>query len=399
MTVDFDAIVVGAGPCGIAAAHLLRSHGLRALMLDKQSFPRVKPCGGGITIKALERMPWSCAPVIERAVNKLIMGLRTRSSERLEHFETGGHICVFAVREAFDRFNFEKTAEAGVAFEVAPGPLAIEEREDCVLVDTGRAKRTARYLIGADGANSAVRRQLSRAPYFYRGFAIEGLIDYADLGREPVTEFFFGTVKNGYGWLFPKGDHVNAGLYTWDAHVTLGKAQLRAYAQARAGTDRVRNIVGFPLGFGGRDYVQEHERIILAGDAAGFAEPILGEGIHNALKSGQAAASAIIACERGEAASLRAAYRKAAAPVMKDLSRCERLRRFFYSNLEGIGFSTLASPVSKAALTRGFAAGMTTREITNAFFLSPFFRAAMPLGLREFLAMRTAAAGPGRLAL
>ncbi|HET6375796.1 MAG TPA: hypothetical protein VFF88_07080, partial [Methylocella sp.] len=95
----------------------------------------------------------------------------------------------------------------------------------------------------------------------------------------------------------------------------------------------------------------------------------------------------------------RAAYRKAAAPVMKDLSRCERLRRFFYSNLEGIGFATLASPVSKAALTRGFAAGMTTREITNTFFLSPFFRAAMPLGLREFLAMRPEAPGPAGLAL
>lgn len=399
MTMDFDAIVVGAGPCGTAAAHRLRSHGLRVLMLDKQSFPRVKPCGGGITIKALELMPWSCAPVIERAINKLIMGLKTRSSERLEHFETCGHLCVFAMREAFDRFNFEKTAEAGVEFEVAPGPIAIEEREDRVCVDTGGARRTARYLIGADGANSAVRRQLSRAPYFYRGFAIEGLIDYADLGREPLTEFFFGTVKNGYGWLFPKGDHVNAGLYTWDAQVTLGKAQLRAYAQARAGTDKVRNIIGFPLGFGGRDYIPEHERIILAGDAAGFAEPILGEGIHNALKSGQAAASAVIACERGEASSLRAAYRKTAAPIMRDLRRCERLRRFFYANLEGIGFAALASPVSKAALTRGFAAGMTTREITNTFFLSPFFRAAMPTGLREFLAMRSAALGPARLAL
>jgi hypothetical protein len=71
--------------------------------------------------------------------------------------------------------------------------------------------------------------------------------------------------------------------------------------------------------------------------------------------------------------------------MFNDLARCERLRRFFYRNLEGIGYGVLKSPVGKTALMRGFAAGKTTYEITNTFFLSPFFQPGEPLTLRDFL--------------
>ncbi|MGH2507781.1 MAG: NAD(P)/FAD-dependent oxidoreductase, partial [Ktedonobacteraceae bacterium] len=117
MKTDFDVIVVGAGPGGTAAAYRLRRHGYKVLMLDRQTFPRVKPCGGGISIKALKLMPWSIGPVIERAVKKLGMGVKTRLDEKFEVFDADGYVCTFAVREEFDRLNFEKTIEAGVEFE------------------------------------------------------------------------------------------------------------------------------------------------------------------------------------------------------------------------------------------------------------------------------------------
>src|SRR5258708_27903651 len=99
MQTDFDVIVVGAGPSGTAAAFRLKRLGYRVLLLDKQRFPRVKPCGGGISIKALSLMPWSVAPVIERAVKKLGMGVSGARNERFEVFQADGYVCTFAVRE------------------------------------------------------------------------------------------------------------------------------------------------------------------------------------------------------------------------------------------------------------------------------------------------------------
>jgi len=392
MQTDFDVIVVGAGPSGTTAAFRLKRFGYRVLLLDKQQFPRVKPCGGGISIKALNLMPWSVAPVIERAVKKLGMGVTSPATERFEVFEAEGHVCAFAVREAFDRFNFEKPIVAGVEFEHTAELSGIDERSDFVRAILGNKTITARYLIGADGANSTVRRLLGAGRWFYRGFALEGSVAYSDVPTEPLAEFFFGKVENGYGWLFPKGDHVNVGIYTWDDTVTLSKEQLRAYSLDRIDTERLEHIVGFPIGFGGRNYVQNRERVILVGDAAGFAEPLLGEGIYNALKSGQAAASAIMAFDDGRSSSLRLAYKKELDPIYNDLTRCEDLKDFFYANLDGIGYGVLNFPVSKTALMRGFAAGRTMYELTNTFFLSPFFEPAQPPGLREFLS-RTHADG------
>jgi flavin-dependent dehydrogenase len=178
---------------------------------------------------------------------------------------------------------------------------------------------------------------------------------------------------------------VNVGIYTWDDNVALSKEQLRAYAMERIGTDKLDNIVGFPLGFGGRNYAQNRDRVVLVGDAAGFAEPLLGEGIHNALKSGQAAASAIISFDSGYTSSLRLAYKKELDPIYNDLVRCDELKRFFYSNLDGIGYGALKSPISKTVLMRGFAAGKTMFELTNSFLFSPSFQPVQPSSLREFL--------------
>jgi flavin-dependent dehydrogenase len=262
----------------------------------------------------------------------------------------------------------------------------IEERADHVAVSFDGKTLHARFLVGADGANSRTRRLLNAGQHFQRGFAIEGLVSYADIGAEPVPEFLFGVVRNGYGWLFPKRSHVNVGIYSCDSSVLLRKQQLRDYALERLGTDRIADIVGFPLGFGGRRYASDSERTALVGDAAGFCEPLLGEGIHNALKSGQAAAGAIIESDRQQLPGLREAYRRAIASVVSDLSRCERMRDFFYGHLAGIGATALRLRIARTALMQGFAAGKTMRELTNRFALAPFFASKTPPSLRDFLA-------------
>ena len=382
---DVDVIVVGAGPSGALAARALRREGLAVLVLDRSGFPRHKPCAGGLTIKSLNLIDYSVGPVIERATLSLLLGIRSAGRDRFELFKAADPICAFSVRERFDAFNFEQMVQAGAAFERAGRIEEIVEDANGVGVRfDGRVLR-AKYLIGADGANSRVRRLAFPERPVRRGFAIEGLVPYATLGHEPMPEFLFGVVPNGYGWLFPKGDHVNVGLYTFDDAPALSKTLLRAYCRSRLGTDAIEQITGYPLGFGAHRDLGVSGRVLLVGDAAGFAEPLLGEGIHNAIKSGLAAAAAILAVEGTAGRTLAQAYRRAAAPILKDLERSDWLKDLFYPRLAGIGPALLRSPVAKSALLRGFAAGKTLHEITNRFFLAPFFRPAIPPGLADVL--------------
>lgn len=387
---DFDVLVIGAGPTGASAAYRLAAAGYRIGVVDKADFPRPKPCGGGLTIKTLDLMPFSIAPVLRSAANSARIGLRTATRSRTEIIAARSPVCAFVVREAFDAFHFGKMIEQGAEFLVDGSLKHVEERADQVAAVFETRTLTARYLIGADGANSAVRRLTGAGAFFSRGFAIEGILRREHLAAMPPMEFFFGYVAEGYGWLFPKGDHVNVGIYTSDSAVPLGKEMLRAYCRDRLGSDALEQIVGFPLGFGGQLYAPDQKRIVLAGDAAGMVEPILGEGLHNAVKTGQAAADAVMAIDAGRGESLGAVYAEAIVPVIADLRRCERIRRFLYGHMEGAGFRTLGSPIAKYALARGFAAGKTVREITSRPYLAPFFRPSVPQSLREYLAASAA---------
>lgn len=383
---DYDVIIVGAGPAGTAAAWRLLKKGLSVVLLDRVDFPRAKPCAGGLTLKTLALMPYSIAPVIEHATTAFNIGIHGRAAQRFNLFAHHMDICAFSVRSAFDAFNLEKTRERGAQFKIVKKIEAIKEHIDHVELMAGGTSIRARYVIGADGANSRVRQLAWKKDGFHRGFAIEGTVPRAAFDHRPHAEFLLGYVESGYGWIFPKGDHVNVGIYSNRAHVHLSKARLREYIRERLGTGRLEHIMGYPLGFGGQTFWQARGRILLAGDAGGFAEPLLGEGLHNAIKSGQAAGNAICEIHLDNAdTTLERTYKKFTHPIRRDIKRCADIAyRILYPHLEGLGGRGLMHPLSRYALLNGFAAGKTIRALTNGFLVTGFMKPHETVTLRDF---------------
>jgi len=221
MSADFDVIVVGGGPSGALAAYGAANAGLKVLILEKVSFPRVKPCAGGLTIKSLKALPFSVAPVIHRVSTDISFAFEYHDARVLHGT---GPVCAFVERGEFDQFLLNKAIEAGAEIQVKTGIVSIDTDDSHVRVTFADGqKHSALFLVGADGANSTVRRLTSNADWFSKGFALEGLIFDQNLADTEGMKINFSVVDKGYGWIFPKKDHINIGLYTTQPKGALAK--------------------------------------------------------------------------------------------------------------------------------------------------------------------------------
>ena len=402
---DYDVLIVGAGPAGCAAAYDLAHAGRRVLLLDKRSFPRGKACACGLTRKTLKALRYSVEPVLERQCRDVVLqeagpaflqGGRLADKSREVRVRLRQPFCAMAVRERFDAFCLEQTLAHGSAgcrpeLRKIEGITALRELPTGIELDItlpGGTAETLRApaLIGADGSNGQTRRlatglatsvstpepgtlksgapsfpaspervgsgappslqettaaQLPPEPAWYaRGFALEATVPYTALpaqlpaGDAPLDLVFdFAPIAGGYGWLFPKGDHINIGVGGFVPQTTaqsanpatspvmspatngtaantppdardpamtyesVTRALLHTYARTKLGVDLAAlpnaHVTGQHLGLGGHAYIPQG-RILLTGDAAGLVDPLTGEGIHSALVSGQAAAAAIL---------------------------------------------------------------------------------------------------------
>ncbi len=302
MTSLLDVIVVGAGPAGSAAACALASRGHRVLLVDRARFPRDKPCGDycdpGAT-RALAALGCQDAVLAAGAVPISTMRVVAHNGLEFEGVFPGGPGLLIP-RRRLDATLLAHAARSGA--DVLEGTPLDDVRLDAGHIEVrathanSRALR-ARLLIAADGMRSAIARRV-------------GLRPALSSGRYTVGAYFSGLPR-----ATPGGElHLGPNLYCGVAHFGQGAANVcmalpRAFFHRRtpdeAFHDGLRALptlaqtlaeaqretpyrcVG-PVGFATRNVLSE--RVMLAGDAAGQIEPMTGQGIFLALRSGMLAA-------------------------------------------------------------------------------------------------------------
>src|SRR5919199_5800441 len=140
----FDVIVVGAGPAGSTTAYRLARAGARVLLLERERFPRDKPCGGGLTERALRLLPFSVEPVVEATVDTL--EARLRYGQRFER-RSGSGLAVMTQRRRLDAYLAEQAAAAGAELRENARVTAVEG----TTARLGEQAVTGSVLVGADG--------------------------------------------------------------------------------------------------------------------------------------------------------------------------------------------------------------------------------------------------------
>lgn len=305
----FDVVVVGAGPAGSVCSLLLHRAGLSCLLIDHATFPRDKLCGGGLTPKG-----W-------KILNELIPGLHYDYNpiQRIRLEVDGKRSCEFDTaielrlvrRQEFDNLLLETYKSAGGSFEKAAF-LHYEETADGVIVTLKSGEQiTCRYLVGADGSTSSVRRQLTGC----RDHGILIMEQYVEKSSDNAIEIGMSTQYPLYGYFyrFPNGtfDAVGYGdvCNTPDKFRWILRDKQIPETKLRGCHCYLSN--DYPL----------NDRIILIGDAGGFANRVTCEGIRPAFETARNAAEAIISGHP---------FREVNARMFEKMKKQDRFSRFFF---------------------------------------------------------------------
>lgn len=331
---DYDLVVVGAGPAGITAAREATQAGLRTLLVESSSLPRRKSCGGMLNEYA-QRFLEGVAPlphgmVLDPAwVNfryydwdrkiKKPCSLRFANVDRAIFDEWLLNLLPDRV-DVWDKSTFVSCADEGCGVDVQ---LRRDGRE---------AHVHARWVIGADGARSAVRRSHPAWPQTQSYTTVQEYVEIEPGSVEPYFDCIYSRHIDpayGYGYIVPKGDVAIVGsvffpktkgvtamhekaLATWGQRYPLGAARRREGGSAIQVKDA-------------NDIIAGQGRVLMAGEAAGIMSPSSGEGISFALNSGKLAGQAVVraAREKTEAVAL---YDESLKPIRKNIAR----RLFFF---------------------------------------------------------------------
>ncbi len=321
----YDVIVIGAGPAGSMAARECAARGLSVIVLDKATFPRDKPCGGGVTVRAANLLPFDLSGVIERRIFSVRFSLcQSRAFTR----RASTPLTYLTQRSRLDTFLVEHALAAGARLLERVSIRSVERFPCHVLVRAGQETFEGRTLVGADGVNGQTAKLVGLAVSHRMGIALEGNITpRGGIPRvwEDAMGIDVGSVPGGYGWVFPRGDHLNIGV-GGVGHVGPG---LRAHLWRLTGSygfnpETMWGVRGYRLPIRSSSAPLVDGNVLLVGDAAGLVDPLTGEGIYAALWSGHVAGKHLAAYLSGEVADLRGYEREVVQDLVPELESADR---------------------------------------------------------------------------
>ncbi len=294
----YDIIIIGAGPGGSLTGYLLSRQGLKVLIVEKKQLPRYKPCAGCLTRRTLNILPFDISDVVEDHSYTATMSIKNRPV----FIKTDDDpIVTMVMRDKFDYFLVRKAINEGAqlldgaAYRSLSGPVGNLE------VETSQGIFKTRLLIGADGVNSKVARELGWRVCRNVITAMEGEVFYQNVqtleNLKNSVHFDFGVVPEGYGWVFPKSDHLSIGVLSTASTISHLKPYFTLYMKVK-GLDahaQVRSLRTYLIPHGpDKINIFADQRVILVGDAAGFADPMTGEGIFFAIREAHIASKVIL---------------------------------------------------------------------------------------------------------
>lgn len=358
----FDVLIVGAGPAGSFAAEKLAQGGVRVALFDGRPKDSPKACGGGVTSKALKAWPY-LLDAVGRTIHELDMF--SPAGKRL-HLKLEEPFAIYS-RTEFDSYLRGRAVKAGA--QIFADRLSFRQRlkedEPWTLSGGNRREYSAPLLVAADGAGSRIAKELAGA---LPPSEMEVAFGYrAPLPKSVEAPTVVAFLPNwaGYAWAFPRVDHLSFGIATsQDAFdhqaldLLLWKFMIGYYRQrrdvkaplwrARTKDEKSDALILEELEATAERYAARIPGLAaetwdtrraagrgwaLLGDAAGFADPVTGEGIYYALRSAELFAESYL---EGSPLDYERRWR---ADFGRELRRASEMRRRFYGNFWGAPFT------------------------------------------------------------
>lgn len=282
---------MGAGPAGATVSRLLSEQGFTVGLFDKSNFPRIKPCGGALTPRALPLLPKGFASQVRETGIQWTFRGKNREPVTLSTHEP---FCYIVERVAFDTWLLLESQRSGTKVFLGTPIHDVVDEPHQFTVKTSQGSYSAPYLIGADGAKSVVARRLKLSRPL-NGAALEIEVPVTDkIYRqwEHRVEIDTAHYPSGYAWVIPRYPVLNIGVGSFRAQGISLKRLMVDFVNTQIGNPP-EHILAHPLPYRLTRQSLSKGRCVLIGDAAGLMDPFSAEGIYSALKSAHIAARAI----------------------------------------------------------------------------------------------------------
>jgi len=350
----YDVVIVGGGPAGATAGYVLAKHGVRAILIEKAHLPRDKICAGLITLKTVrltERIFGEPVSTLkERGIIKReCQGYRVLAPTRRVTERHDVNMPFYLIgRELYDHYLIKRAVNAGC--ELIEGEEVTTLDPVSMEIETSSGTRLkGRFIIGADGVNSRIRRRFpvdlfgrdkwasNVAPAHQITIPIERLNPLPD-----VPTLYFGLLRHGYGWVFPGTDSVKIGLAGLKRENRENILDIfKGFLRYLGITGEVR-INSWIVPYGSYLPHPAFRNILLTGDAAGLADPLMGEGIYYAQRSGELAAEAILDCiNTGKNDAEEGYCKRIKQHILPEMKYAEWIRKILFAVLNKLNWYPL----------------------------------------------------------